>query len=520
MSDEDAARLGEATAARKRQIKSWFNNRGQKTKREQTGVDGGKQGSLAIRLFKNLKKKTRRLQEIEIYQKRNRAKIRKAVKAALVRAGRNSDSDDSGSSSSDDSDSSSDSDTESSDPPHTDNLPKAGRFKKTTAKAKVKLDRSKGLSVRRKVVAELFENESEEEKANVRQAYEAQEAAPKDEEFEKSAGERTPEEIQSAIDELGGIIGEFHAAIYRVTGWLGVTVLGGPMPEEGGSISQKTYSSGESPAGLSLPQSLQDWDRVLAGTGQWLKRVNSREVRKARAITRTKADDTSAILTVVPKVSTPAPAPATEKGKGKLPKAPKTKRISQKMATVVADASAADVAAVYGAAAADFAPSLRDPDDPMEGVDATGNDVLAQDNINWTSPASTSDNTDSNIDTWAHGNGAGLPPDWMQTLDPLLFDPEFDVEEGTPSDAEIISDTALDSFSTGTPAPEAVKGLDAAMTGFIYNASSTPLLPTTGLSPSSLASRLAASSPPSPNPSGLQSPGTSPSIFFSKLATL
>ncbi|KAJ7032312.1 hypothetical protein C8F04DRAFT_1185159 [Mycena alexandri] len=391
MSDEDAALLGKATDARKKQIRSWFNNRGQKVKREQAAVDGSKQGSLVIGLFKNLKKKTRWLQEIEIYQKRNRATIEKAVKAALALGRRNIDSSssDSSSDSSDSESSSSDSsDSQSSDSDTAGNSPhEAGRFKKTT-KAKVKLDRqarSKGMSVRRRVVAELFEKESEEEKVNVCQVYEAQEAAPKNEEFDKPTEERTPEEIQSAIDELSGIIGEFHAAIYRMTGWLGVTVLGGPMPEQGGSISQKTYSSGQSPAGLSLPQSLPDWERVLQGTGQWLKRVNmangngeGREVRRARAITKKPSSNN---IPVVPEAPAPTPVPAKEKGK--LPKATKPKKISKKTATVVADASAADLADIYGAAAADFAPSLPDP---IDHIDTAATAMPPQDNIdqNWT----------------------------------------------------------------------------------------------------------------------------------------
>ncbi|KAJ7187680.1 hypothetical protein B0H12DRAFT_1083109, partial [Mycena haematopus] len=109
MSMEDAKRLGEATKARKKarlQLASWFNNQSQKPKKNQDSVAPSKAGSLAARLFKHLVKKRRRLQKVEIFQKRNKDLIDAAVKAEMAKwrkkSRKASSSDDDSSSSSDD----------------------------------------------------------------------------------------------------------------------------------------------------------------------------------------------------------------------------------------------------------------------------------------------------------------------------------------------------------------------------------------------------------------------------------
>ncbi|KAJ7429634.1 hypothetical protein B0H11DRAFT_2265165 [Mycena galericulata] len=358
-SPEDLKRLGDA------QIAAWFSNKDQKIKRSHGGVD--KAGDLAARLFTNVKKRTRKLQLIEVYQKHNREKINIVLKRAARKLiakknedansdsesasdSNSSDSDDSSSSSSSDSDSSSSSsDSDSSDSSDGssssdssaseggeggDEEPrrkKAKLSKRANGKGAAKLTRTELLRLRRSVAQKMWETEDAAEKAVVTKMYTEQSpAAPLEDDSDKDAMERTPEEIQAAIDELPAIIGEFHACIERLMGWTGVTLLGGPMPEDGdmrltalallpnpcfllflvnlcssslGLFDGYRYSSGVTPeGGLSLPKSLPIWDDVIAGTGQWLKRCNctcpiasypckdveeketARELRKSRAL--------------------------------------------------------------------------------------------------------------------------------------------------------------------------------------------------------------------------------------------
>ncbi|KAJ6448835.1 hypothetical protein C8R45DRAFT_947753 [Mycena sanguinolenta] len=308
---EDAKRVGEATARRKKRLGSWFNNHSQKVKRQMDAVAPSKSGTLAAKLFKQLAKKRRRLQEVEIFQKRNKRLIDDAVKAKLAKwkktkrsgditSDNDSDSSDNDSSSSSDDDSSNSSSDDDSSSSDSDSNDEAGRSKNTSG-SKPKMDlkaRSRALRIRRKIVQKLWKKATAAEKAIVREIYTQQKAHIVDDVFDKPVEERTPEEIQSAIEELPGIVAEFHAGIYAMTGWQGVTLLGGPMPSEGGAVTQKTFCSGTSPAGLTLAESVQDWDTVIRAVGQWLKRCNPREIRKLRALDATTSPSNSSSIPV------------------------------------------------------------------------------------------------------------------------------------------------------------------------------------------------------------------------------
>ncbi|KAJ6449869.1 hypothetical protein C8R45DRAFT_947148 [Mycena sanguinolenta] len=283
MAMEDTKRLGEVTAP----TGSWFNNQSQKVKRQMDTVTPSKSGGLAAKLFKQLSKKRRRLQEVEIFQKRNKQLIDDTVKAKLAKrkkkakSGDNSSSDndesssdgESSNSSSDDGDSSSSSDDDhisdsSDDDNHSYSDSEAGRSKASGSKPKMDLKaRSKAMRLQRKVVQKLWKHATAAEKAMVREIYVQQQAHVVDDVFDKPIEDRSPEEIQSALDELPGIVAEFHAGVYAMTGWLGVTLLSGPMPNEGGAILLGR---------LTLADSIQDWDRVI--------RAVVRETRKLRAL--------------------------------------------------------------------------------------------------------------------------------------------------------------------------------------------------------------------------------------------
>ncbi|KAJ7018990.1 hypothetical protein C8F04DRAFT_1276795 [Mycena alexandri] len=461
MPEEDVVLLGKATTKRKKQLKSWFNNNGQKLKRSGDTISIGKQGSLAVRLFKSLVKKRRRLQEVEIYQKRNRDKIRKAVEYAKSKVGMSSSDSSSSESGSSESGSESDSDGSGSEsdsassnsddgdaPGGSSSNAAGGRFKKKmSASKRVKLDRrgrAQAMSLRRRVAQALFEKESEEEKAIVRKLYLEQKGHGEDDhELNKSAEERTPEQIQAAIDELEGIVAEFHAAIFKMTGWVGVSVLGGPTPEEKGSITQKTFASGESPAGLTLPASLPHWDHVLQGTGQWLKRLDYRAVRKARALTaKPDAPEFSSATDPPPPVTQQA-VPQSNNTTTKKAKAPaKPKKLGKKAAAAAAAAASADWVDVYG-------PAIPFPGSPNDAVNPAQEPASAN-----TDPAQ--DITEKPADGGS-GTGAGAPPSWVDedfqndSFQDELIDPALRGEDETPVSSTAATTDTNPSNAGSTP---------------------------------------------------------------------
>ncbi|KAJ7081791.1 hypothetical protein B0H15DRAFT_803485 [Mycena belliarum] len=350
MSAEDTLELGAATKARKSQLHHWFNNRNQKLQK-QFGVTKAS-GNLAIKLFRNIRSRSRRLQEVEIYQKRHKTTIDEKVKAALATlsaaqgasdsSSSSTTSDSSSSSSSSDSDSSSTSDVDDSnaDGPEGNKGPvkPAGRFKvkeggtgrkgKADKKraAALKKKQSEALTIRRQIAQTMLDNEEKAERAIVAKLYREQKGVDTTDVLDMASAERSPEELQAAQDQLEGIVAEFHAGIERMTGFLGVSLFGGPVPNEGGRVQTKAYCSGESPAGLSLAQSIRDFDKVVvAATGEWLGRCFSKEVRRGRALARPTEQSTNeaaapeALPAAKAKTKPAQKAKTTKKNKPKAP---------------------------------------------------------------------------------------------------------------------------------------------------------------------------------------------------------
>ncbi|KAF7349528.1 hypothetical protein MSAN_01743200 [Mycena sanguinolenta] len=457
MSKEDAKRLGEATAMRKK---------------------------------------------VEIFQKRNKRLIDDAVKAKLAKQkkkaeeGSGSDhdesssgGDESSSSSDDDSSSSSDDDDSSScDDERNSGSDEVGCSQNTP---KPKLDskaRAKIMRIRRKIVQKLWSKASAAEKATVREIYTQQEAHIVDDIFDTPIEERTPEQIQSALDELPGIVAEFHAGIYTMTGWLGVTVLGGPTPEDGGAVTQKTYCSGTSPGGLTLAESIQDWENVIRGVGQWLKRCNSREVRQRRALSAQPMTSNSSVpaSTISESSLDKSTAPPTRTEKNGLPKKPtkkalKESRAAKRASLAIAKRATEASAAVTQAVAAAELGFEKDQDGVLD-------DLLRIDD-----------------QEPVHHGGAGMAPSWLNDGD-IPFDPTLCstvtpiVSAPTPPDlgtttAPRNNNPIIQAFGALAPVPEraSFQSLESSVRGFVYNPSTPSLTPpvvtpprtTAGMSPPS-----------------------------------
>ncbi|KAK6972092.1 hypothetical protein R3P38DRAFT_2812747 [Favolaschia claudopus] len=311
-SEKASKRAGKAVLTRRQQLQAWFYNYSTKLKKSQDTVLPLKSGSLAGTLFKaGGRKKTRRLQQVEIFQKRNKDAINAALKHRTksstlsakktkttrsrgassgatprqddIDGGGNSDDnssgdDNAGGGGDDSDDAGSDGGTSGDD--DDGGKVKAGRKKKGKENGG-----RKNMGLRRTVAQEMLELASEGEKEAVRREYVKQKPQYVEDASERPVEERDPEEIQGGIDELPGILNEVHEAIARHTGLVGYTVLVGPSPEDNGDIVTRTFCSGQTLIGQhNFPAAYGNWNEVLTATGQWGKKCFTRETRAARAL--------------------------------------------------------------------------------------------------------------------------------------------------------------------------------------------------------------------------------------------
>ncbi|KAJ7676097.1 hypothetical protein B0H14DRAFT_3537000 [Mycena olivaceomarginata] len=98
------------------------------------------------------------------------------------------------------------------------------------------------------------------------------------------SGPRLPEEYQHAIDQLPEVVARFTGAVEEETGWMGVFMAGGPMPNRDGAISIKTFCFGATPNGADFAATHSNFGEVKGEFGKFLKRAFPHEVRDAWGI--------------------------------------------------------------------------------------------------------------------------------------------------------------------------------------------------------------------------------------------
>ncbi|KAJ7817189.1 hypothetical protein B0H14DRAFT_3474821 [Mycena olivaceomarginata] len=121
---------------------------------------------------------------------------------------------------------------------------------------RIKEGHRRQMALKRAVTQRLYNESPEEEKTAVEHIYLAQEQKTKKRKGKKS---ETPEEFQMGLDQLGPVLKEFHTAVTDMTGWVGGTVLVGPVPKEGGKIGTQSYCHGATIAGQTLDQAHPRW---------------------------------------------------------------------------------------------------------------------------------------------------------------------------------------------------------------------------------------------------------------------
>ncbi|KAJ7127932.1 hypothetical protein C8R44DRAFT_873708 [Mycena epipterygia] len=127
---------------------------------------------------------------------------------------------------------------------------------------------------------------------------------------------------------MEGVFERLHTLIKEKTGWVGFTMLGGPMPNVGGQLMVNVYHCGESPAGHSFKDSHPAWNaNVGSQFTEFLHRCFSRATRDTMALPE--PEDPFDDLIGMSGSESDSPAP---KKKFKAPKRPK-KNAKQNLST-------------------------------------------------------------------------------------------------------------------------------------------------------------------------------------------
>ncbi|KAJ7894252.1 hypothetical protein B0H14DRAFT_2559386 [Mycena olivaceomarginata] len=160
--------------------------------------------------------------------------------------------------------------------------------------ARLKEYRRQQMSLQRMVAMEMFAGETAEVLAEV-----DQETAARNEECTTVASEdgdeRTPEDMQLAIDELGEVVKMVLESMTVATGWQFMLMGGGPSPRNGGNIQAKTICFGTTAHGTDFRGSHPNFDEaVLTPFIKYLKRVFPHEIRDARALAADDDEEASA----------------------------------------------------------------------------------------------------------------------------------------------------------------------------------------------------------------------------------
>ncbi|KAJ7449017.1 hypothetical protein FB451DRAFT_1567149 [Mycena latifolia] len=218
MTQDELAMLGAAIVTQKNRLENWFRNQRKKIGNANSPAASAS-GVLLKAMFKQMLPKRRRAhQPIEIFQKRNAELIR----VELVKRGYN--------------------------------------------ELSAKSDR---MRMRTSVVQILYAAATPEERAAVDEDVEKEKAEIRQEDLDNEAlhasapGKLTPRQLQDNIDVLDQVYTDVHKTTYNATGWVGMTITGGPNPRMGGEFSMKITCFGETPAGNDFEDSCVDFDKNI-----------------------------------------------------------------------------------------------------------------------------------------------------------------------------------------------------------------------------------------------------------------
>ncbi|KAJ7802049.1 hypothetical protein B0H14DRAFT_3884794 [Mycena olivaceomarginata] len=228
LTEEQETAIGQAETKIRKRIHSWYNNRSQKEKRltNVTASNSAASGALNDIVAALGRKAGRRKQMIELWRKRNGPLITEAL------ANTNFSS------------------LMGTAPPWQD-------FRQR--KARIQVGHRDQMALRRRVEKELFA---------------------------EGVGGRDGSGNGGGLDQLAPMLKAVHGVISDVTGgWVGTTILTGPVPKEGSKIGTHSYCNGVTPAGHTMDQAVSGWaTQWVKPLQQFGKKVFNHKARCERAI--------------------------------------------------------------------------------------------------------------------------------------------------------------------------------------------------------------------------------------------
>ncbi|KAJ7699073.1 hypothetical protein B0H17DRAFT_1196647 [Mycena rosella] len=433
LTDPQMAVLGAAIEKRKKQLNSWI-------RRERLKIRGGNAGKknkkspLAQFLAKKMRPVGRRVHHpVEIFQMRNKGRIR----AKLTERGHDSLNEAARRAAKE---GSNDSDDEEE------------TLEEQEAHAKA--SRSERMRMRTSVVAELWRDASEEERQAVSREI-AREKAELDRQRrkeEEESGERsapTPTEYQGGVDALDELFESVHALSLETSGWVGLSILGGPTPREGGATTVKVICSGETLAGNSFSDACADFEQEIVGRFKvFLDRVFPVSDCLKRAIEQDPVPETQPVELSVD-VTVPPPPP--------LPPKPKRVRKPKKTGpTATPTTTTAETPASSQATPPPPVSSLSAPPSSFSAsAFATSAANLGAASWSILPDASTQDRSQGGIpgslDSFSASLDAEFGPAFVADLNAGVFDPASMFEEEDPFSVGRDEDTLANRTDTSPP---------------------------------------------------------------------
>ncbi|KAF8140686.1 hypothetical protein K438DRAFT_2116438 [Mycena galopus ATCC 62051] len=232
----------------RQQIRSWYNNKNQKEKRILNSEGSAAVTSQVKELLATVsRRRTRKLQKEEVWEKRHPDELMDAMKEDGFQEMMGVSEDDE---------------------------------TMEERKERISNGRKAQLKLRKKTRARLFQEASTEEQNIVEEIY----ANQKTEKSVKPGKAETPEDFQQGLNMLPPLVKQFHEVIHDLTGWVGSTLLVGPVPEEEGKIGTQS--------GQTLDQAHIGWDdHVIKPLQQFGKAVFDHDTRRARALHREESEE-------------------------------------------------------------------------------------------------------------------------------------------------------------------------------------------------------------------------------------
>ncbi|KAJ7260061.1 hypothetical protein C8J57DRAFT_1233081 [Mycena rebaudengoi] len=260
--------LSAALLKRKNQLQAWFRNETSKVKRSGRGTGTAPRDSLAGLLFKAKAKRRWCHQVLEIYHKHNPEQVKeRSAERGFDKLNEATQACDEEGEWLDDDDG-------------------------EARLVRVRDARVARLTLMQAMVKEMFEEETPETQDMYCKAA-REEVFPVEEETPDGVMRR-PEEYQASIDESGEVIRMFHDMLFKMTGWMGATVYGGPMPNMGGDLAVKTITFGLTPGGVNFEHWHPSWQKLVSKPLlTYLRRAFPPNVRLERTIFSPAGEDST-----------------------------------------------------------------------------------------------------------------------------------------------------------------------------------------------------------------------------------